>query len=142
MKKLLAILMCASLVLCASCGKKAENDAAQEGKAPETVKENKVENAVENIDKKIAENPADVGAEDINAAKESAKEIEEELKEKAGTVKEEDVEQYQNQQVSVAILQQGLEALEKAKESGDEKAIEEAQQMIDMAKSLWDFEQE
>lgn len=133
MKKILAILMCASLVLCASCGKK------EEAEAP---KENKVETAVENIDKKIAENPAEVATEDINAAKESAKEIENQLKEKAGSVKEEDVEEYQNQQVSVAILQQGLDALEKAKAAGDEAAIQEAQQMIEMAKSLWDFKQE
>lgn len=133
MKKILAILMCASLVLCVSCGKK------EEAEAP---KENKVETAVENIDKKIAENPAEVATEDINAAKESAKEIENQLKEKAGTVKEEDVEEYQNQQVSVAILQQGLDALEKAKAAGDEAAIQEAQQMIEMAKSLWDFKQE
>ena len=133
MKKILAILMCASLVFCAFCGKKDQ---------PEVVQENKVENAVENIDKKIAENPAEVDENDISAARESAKEIEKQLKDKAGTVAEEDVEEYQNQQVSVAILQQGLDALEEAKKSGDEEAIKQAQQMIEMAKSLWDFKQE
>lgn len=133
MKKILTVLMCASLVLCASCGKKDE---------PEVVQENKVESAVENIDKKIAENPADIASEDISDAQASAKELEEQLKEKAGNVKEEDIEEYQNQQVSVAILQQGLDALEAAQKSGDEEAVKQAQQMIEMAKSLWDFKQE
>ena len=133
MKKILAILMCASLIFCASCGKKDE---------PEVVQENKVENVTKDIDKKIAENPAEVDENDISAAKESAKEIEKQLKDKAGTVAEEDVEEYQNQQVSVAILQQGLDALEEAQKAGDEEAIKKAQQMIEMAKSLWDFKQE
>ena len=43
--------------------------------------------------------------------------------------------------MSVAILQQGLDALEKAQESGDEEAIKEAQQLIEMSKALWDMEQ-
>ncbi len=133
MKKIIAILMCALLVFCASCGKKDE---------PEKVQENKVENVTKDIDKKIAENPAEIDENDISAARESAKEIEQQLKEKAGTVAEEDVEEYQNQQVSVAILQQGLDALEAAKEAGDEEAIKQAQQMIEMAKSLWDFKKE
>jgi len=122
--------MCASLILCASCGKK---------EVKEEVQENKVENITQEIDKKIAESPEKVDTEDIAAAKESAKELEQQLKEKAGKVAEEDVEEYQNQQVSVAILQQGLDALEEAKKSGDEEAIKQAQQMIEMSKSLWNY---
>ena len=133
MKRILAILMCLSLVFCASCGKKDE---------PEKVQENKVENVTKDIDKKIAEDPAEIDESDISAVRESAKEIEQQLKDKAGKVAEEDVEEYQNQQVSVAILQQGLDALEEAKKTGDEAAIKKAQQMIEMAKSLWDFKQE
>lgn len=137
MKRILAMLMCASLVFCASCGKKAEDT-----KAPETVQENKIEDVTKDIDKKITESPEKVVTEDIETAKESAKEIENQLKDKAGTVEKEDVEEYQNQQVSVAILQQGLDALEKAQESGNQEEIEKAQQMIEMAKSLWEFKQE
>ena len=55
---------------------------------------------------------------------------------------EEDAEEFMNQQAAAAILQQGLDALEKAQASGDEKAIEEAKGLIEMAKSLWDFKQE
>lgn len=134
MKKILAVLMCASLVLCASCGKNDEGAAK-----PEAVQENKVEDVTKDIDKKIAESPDKIETDDIEEARESAKEIEQELKDKAGTVAEEDVEEYQNQQVSVAILQQGLDALEEAKKSGDEEAIKQAQQMIEMAKSLWNY---
>ena len=126
--------MCASLVLCASCGKKDEGAAK-----PEAAQENKVEDVTKEIDKKIAESPDKIETDDIEEARESAKKIEQELKDKAGTVAEEDVEEYQNQQVSVAILQQGLDALEEAKKSGDEEAIKQAQQMIEMAKSLWNY---
>ena len=36
-------------------------------------------------------------------------------------------------------MQQGLDALQTAQESGDAEAIENAKQMIEMAKSLWDY---
>ncbi len=135
MKKILALLMCFCLLICASCGKKGEE------KQIET-DVNKVEQTVENIDKKIAQDPMSIDEEDISAAKETALEMEKELKDKIGKVKEEDVEQFQNRQVSVELLKQGLDALEQAKKSGDEQAVIAAQQQIEMAKSLWDFVQE
>ena len=135
MKKILAMLMCFCLLICASCGKKGEE------KQIET-DVNKVEQTVENLDKKIAQDPMSIDEEDISAAKETALEMEKELKDKIGKVKEEDVEQFQNRQVSVELLKQGLDALEQAKKSGDEQAVIAAQQQIEMAKSLWDFVQE
>ena len=133
MKKLLAILMCATLVFCASCGKKDE---------PEAAVENPVEKAVENIDKIVAETPDNIDETNIADAKKEAEEITKGLQEKVGKVAEEDAEEFMNQQAAAAILQQGLDALEKAQASGDEKAIEDAKNMIEMAKSLWDFKQE
>lgn len=133
MKKLLAILMCTALVFCASCGKKEVEEKPQE---------NPVEKAVENIDKIIAETPAEVDETNIADAKKEAEEIAKGLQEKVGKVAEEDAEEFMNQQAAAAILQQGLDALEKAQASGDEKAIEEAKGLIEMAKSLWDFKQE
>ena len=133
MKKLLAILMCATLVFCASCGKKDE---------PEVMQENPVEKAVENIDKIVAETPENIDETNIADAKKEAEEITKGLQEKVGKVAEEDAEEFMNQQAAAAILQQGLDALEKAQAAGDEKAIEDAKNMIEMAKSLWDFKQE
>lgn len=131
MKKLLAILMCASLVFCASCGKKEE-----------VKKENPVEKAVENLDKVMSENPAEVDESNISEAKKEVEALREQLQEKVGKVEEKDAEEFQNQQASVAIMQQGLDALEAAQAAGDEKAIEEAKQMIEMAKALWDLDPE
>lgn len=135
MKKLLAILMCASLIFCTSCGKK---DVTEEPKETE----NKIEEAVKEIDKVMAEDPANIDASNIAEAKAQAAELEKSLQEKVGKVAEEDAEEFQNQQAAVAILQQGLDALEAAQKSGDEQAIEDAKNMIEMAKSLWDFQQE
>ena len=132
MKKLFAILMCTSLIFCASCGKKEE--VKQE--------ENLVEKAVEKIDKIIAEDSGNVPEDSIAKAKEEVKKIEEQLKGKVGNVPKDEAEDFQNQQVSVAIMQQALEALEKAQQAGDEEAIKEAQSMIEFAKSLWNYEEQ
>ena len=132
MKKLLAILMCTSLIFCASCGK--QEEVKQE--------ENLVEKAVEKIDKIIAEDSGNVPEDSIAKAKEEVKKIEEQLKGKVGNVPKKEVEDFQNQQVSVAIMQQALEALEKAQQAGDEEAIKEAQSMIEFAKSLWNYEEQ
>ena len=132
MKKLFAILMCTSLIVCASCGKKEE--VKQE--------ENLVEKAVEKIDKIIAEDSGNVPEDSIAKAKEEVKKIEEQLKGKVGNVPKDEAEDFQNQQVSVAIMQQALEALEKAQQAGDEEAIKEAQSMIEFAKSLWNYEEQ
>ena len=132
MKKLLAILMCTSLIFCASCGK--QEEVKQE--------ENLVEKAVEKIDKIIAEDSGNVPEDSIAKAKEEVKKIEEQLKGKVGNVPKDEAEDFQNQQVSVAIMQQALEALEKAQQAGDEEAIKEAQSMIEFAKSLWNYEEQ
>ena len=129
--------MCMMLVFCASCGKKDTNEEVP----PQKVEENLVEEATDNINKKLAEDTMSVEQSDIDAAKASADKMEQDLKNQAGKVAEEDAEQYQNRQAAVAIMQQGLDALEKAKAEGDEEAIKNAQMQIQMAQSLWDFVQ-
>jgi len=138
MKRLFALLMCIMLVICASCGKKDDGVNNQ----TEIVEENNIKQITEDIDKKIEQDPASIEKSDIDAAKENADKIEQDLKNQAGKVAQEDVEQYQNRQAAVAILKQGLEALEKAQAEGDEAAIESAKMQIKMAQSLWDFKQE
>ncbi len=137
MKKISALLMCVMLVFCTSCGNKEKNEEVP----PQKVEENLVEEATGDINKKIAEDPMSVEQSDIDAAKASADKMAEDLKNQAGKVAQEDVEQYQNRQAAVAIMQQGLEALEKAKAEGNEEAIKSAQMQIQMAESLWDFVQ-
>lgn len=138
MKRIFALLMCIMLVICASCGKKDDGVNNQ----TEIVEENNIKQITEDIDKKIEQDPASIEKSDIDAAKENADKIEQDLKNQAGKVAQEDVEQYQNRQAAVAILKQGLEALEKAQAEGDEAAIESAKMQIKMAQSLWDFKQE
>lgn len=135
MKKI-AVLICLILMFCSACGGKEQK--AQE----QTEVANKIEQVASDINKKIANDPMSVEKADIDKAKESALEMEKELKAQVGKIKEDDVTQFQNRQVSVELLKQGLDALEKAKAEGDEEAVMRARTQIEMAQSLWDFEQE
>ncbi|MBQ2897070.1 MAG: hypothetical protein IJE46_01950 [Clostridia bacterium] len=137
MKKI-AVLMCLMLVLCTACGEKENKD----NQPPQQQDTNRVQEVAQDISENITKDPMSVEKSDIDKAKESALQMEKELKDQVGKVKDEDVEQFQNRQVSVELLKQGLDALEKAKADGDQEAIIKAQTQIEMAKSLWDFVQE